>query len=219
MALICESLGGTRRLTVPEGIQQPSRSKRELGIGYTSILQNFYRTQEKGEHGGRETTQSSLGHNRCCEQFRNCSCLRTLAVKTSPRMLSGKCMTVSEIKCHGSRWAHSIRDDEPIHRDVAIKFFVPEVYIYPDSASGSEPWWPHMGAREQKAGKGVQSQVQHLPKTIWLLFFSYIYWELLRPQNTGNNNYSQNCTAAKMVPSGTSIPAAITQRSLNFLAR
>lgn len=63
MALICESLGGTRQLTVPEGIQQPSRSKRELGIGYTSILQNFYRTQEKGEHGGRETTQSSLGHN------------------------------------------------------------------------------------------------------------------------------------------------------------
>lgn len=59
-------------------------------------------------------------------------------------------------------------------RDVVVNLFRPEVYIYPDSSSESEACWPHMWERGQKAGKGVQGHVQHLPRTIWL-YLSYIY--------------------------------------------
>ena len=52
---------------------------------------------------GRETAQSSCGENGCCEQFRLYCCLRTVAVKTNPWMVSGKDTTASEIKCHESR--------------------------------------------------------------------------------------------------------------------
>lgn len=80
-------------------------------------------------------------------------------------------MTVSGMRCHGCRAAHSSLGNS----DVAIKRFTPQMYSLLESSSGSEACQFHGGEREgREQAKGSRTSRSIFLEPSHFDYFSYI---------------------------------------------
>lgn len=137
--------------------------------------------------------------------------------KDQPMVVKTKCMTFSEVECLGCRGAPPppMLGYQRCCSKVVYPWSLYSLWLTKWIGGFLVIHWDKRAENRQR-GRRAMGNISLEPSGFD--YFCHIYWELLRPQNTGRNNYSLASTAAKIVPSGTSIPTAITQGLLNFLA-